>query len=154
MDATGYLEQAFTIVGPDGRPMNSENGWAIKRSSYNDRGNITEQSYFDETGRPVVEKEEGCHIERSNYDKQDRFIGWTCINEKGEPWPAYGRGVTFQSILDEHGRTIAKMSIDADRNPMINDSGVVGERIEHDQFGNQIRRRLFDVYGKPTLSDS
>ena len=50
MDATGYLEQAFTIVGPDGRPMNSENGWAIKRSSYNDKGNITEQSYFDERG--------------------------------------------------------------------------------------------------------
>lgn len=67
-DQWGNMNYVASGDGKGNLIDNPNTGWCIRRSIYNLRGNVVEESYFDSKDRPTDSKDAGCHKLKMNYN--------------------------------------------------------------------------------------
>ncbi|MGR9116339.1 MAG: nSTAND1 domain-containing NTPase [Gammaproteobacteria bacterium] len=75
-----------------------------------------------------------------------RYTDW-----EGNPAPGPNNAFGMAMDYDEQGRMIQKVSLDQQKQPMIDETGKAGVGFKYDNQGNRIEVAFFDATGKPTL---
>lgn len=84
-DQWGNINYVASGDGKGNLIDNPNTGWCIKRSVYNLRGNIIEESYFDSKDKPANSIEAGCHKIKMQYDKAGNCTEVAFFNADGSP---------------------------------------------------------------------
>lgn len=150
-DANGYVTRMANFDNDTLYNCTAENCGDIGVSYFlfknTDQGDLLEFSVHNVTGqmsnlywgwakRVNVVDANGYVVETTMYDQDDEFLG--------------GKGVPVtQSVYDEHGAVIKRISMDKDKN-VINDpnSGVAIMEYKYDETGRRIETLRFDKDGK------
>lgn len=114
---------------------NNEHGDVLSFSVHNTVGQLS-NLYWGWAKRVNVYDENGYTIETAMFDMDDEFIG--------------GKGIPVtQSVYDEHGAVVKRISMDKDKN-IINDpnSGVAITEFKYDETGRRIETLRTDKDGK------
>ena len=119
--------------------MPGKDGYARWTAKYDERGNKTEEAYFDPGGNSV-RSEDGYARMVGNYDKQ--------------------RHLTDAAFFDEHGEKLYRMALSYDDEGRITrrelsgldgKDGFASKRQILDDKGNVVEEAYFDGAGRPTL---
>ncbi len=114
---------------------NNEQGDLLEFSVHNVTGQMS-NLYWGWAKRVNVVDANGYVIETTIYDQDNEFLG--------------GKGIPVtQSVYDEHGAVVKRISMDKDKN-VINDpnSGVAVTEYKYDEAGRRIETLRFDKDGK------
>ncbi len=79
----------------------SDDTWAIERTEYDRRSNVTAESYFDTADKPTT-CDDGYHIKRYVYDEQDRLTEVTYFGTDGKPTRSYN---VYREVYSYEGKT-------------------------------------------------
>ena len=93
----------LTYLGADGKSTRPPTlDYAIKRHTRDERGNVTEERYFDENGAPIM-LADGYHGVRIAYDVRDNPIAYSYVDASGAP------------VMLAQGYQVRRLSYDGDR---------------------------------------
>ena len=87
--------------GPEGEPVLLK-GMASLQRAYDSAGNVTEEAYFDGSGRPVVAECGYARVVRT-YDEGRRLASESYYGPQGEPVPVSG-AVRVEFRYDAEGK--------------------------------------------------
>ncbi len=151
---TRYTYSGKTLIGEsyfdqNGQPMNrTDTFYASKRISYDDKGRINGEQYFDTVGKPTISS--------SGYASYTRELdqnGWV-LREKyygidGQPMLIAAGYAEVVRIYTEDGRIDTESYLDENSRPIMSIAGYSSVRYTYDQ--NRIREEYFDELGEPVL---
>jgi YD repeat-containing protein len=115
---------------------NNEHGDLLSFSVHNTTGRMS-NLYWGWAKRVNEFDANGCLTETAMFDQDDEYLG--------------GKGIPVtQTIYDEHGAPVKRISMDKDRN-VINDpnSGVAVTEYKYDEAGRRVETLVFDKEGNP-----
>lgn len=126
-------------------------GKQIYRFSYDDRGNQTEQTLFDENGR--TSDEYGVWRTEYTYDRhgnliQERYFDINEILTDNENGYAIGK-----AEYDIRGNATYRAYFGSDGKPCLLEEGWSSNRNEYDKYGNMIKAEYFGTDGKHCSGD-
>lgn len=84
-DKWGNINYVASGDGNGNLIENPNTGWCIKRSVYNLRGNVIEESYFDSKDKPTNSIDAGCHKIKMEYNKDGDCTEMAFFNADGSP---------------------------------------------------------------------
>lgn len=84
-DQWGNMNYVASGDGKGNLINNPNSGWCIKRSVFNLRGNVIEESYFDSKDRPTNSKDVGCHKLKMAYNSAGDRTEMAYFNADGTP---------------------------------------------------------------------
>jgi hypothetical protein len=116
---------------------------------YDDRGRISEQSYFGLAGRPAISNI-GYSIERRQYDGRGTIVESSFFDENGQPAhlkSAAKEVITRNTFGWETEHRLYDISSHLVKNPQ---PGRAIARFDYDSSGREISERSFDEHDLPT----
>lgn len=84
-DKYGNINYVASLDGNGNYIYNPMLGAAIKRMTFDLKGNQTEQSYYDENDKPVVSKTDGYHRSTASYDRRGNIVEQAYFDASGQP---------------------------------------------------------------------
>ena len=130
--------------------LSENDGIAIWKNNYDERGNRIGASFYNETGKELV------------LHQIDNYAGWACkYDDNGnqiEYWKfdtdsalttANDNYAGYVSHYDEKGNEIERFFYDTKRNLVENSDGYAGWIAEYDERGNEILDKKIDVNKQP-----
>jgi YD repeat-containing protein len=138
-----------TSYGVDGKPAVNNEGYAISRVRYNDRGDPVEETYFGPDGKPTlnnagVARMAVVHDARGNATEL-RYFG-----KDDQPTISIQKDAAIvRREFDDQGRVIAESFFGPDGKPTYFSDGFARATRKYDEFGNVSEEAYFDADGKP-----
>ncbi len=132
----------------DGKPVLNKYGFAIEKARYDERGNIVEAAFFDETDKPI-RRTEGLAIMKSKYDKWGNQTEQAYFDEADKPIRLKDGYAIVKMEYDERGNQTEQAYFDeADKRIRLKD-GYAIVKLKYDELGNQTEQTYFDETDKP-----
>jgi hypothetical protein len=146
-----HSRQAY-YVGANGSLAHFKNSTAsVVRTTYSDRGEEIEVTYFDRDGEPRTGPDHA-YGRRVGYDKVGRWISITSLDKDGKPIDDTAGNATLRAEYDSAGDRIRTWALDASGQPTMFKSGYSEHHDAFDQYGNSISSAYFDGDGRPALN--
>jgi eukaryotic-like serine/threonine-protein kinase len=116
-----------SYLGNDGHLcLHDADGLAISRRTWNDKGQLLEESYFDVAGRPTRNRKLGFAKITSTYDGIKRSVEHRYFDETDAPTASVMGIYRRIAITDIRGRTIEERFFNANGKPMKTNQGIAG----------------------------
>lgn len=150
-DSHGNLIQVC-YYGVDGKPQEKKgDGYAIGRSTYDDKRRVTSRRYFNVNDEPTLVSNDS-HGEVFEFDEAGNKVMSSLIDIDNKPIPDEN-GIGFsRKSYDASGRVVTEHYFDKDNNPMLHPLGYHGWIERQDSEANVARTVYIDVDGKPTMT--
>ena len=104
----------------------NNDGYAILRKEFDERGRETEKYYYDVDGAPIKYDNDYYGI-RTIYTDQDNKYIYMALNSEGKPLFSSSNGYyAIEKEVDNKGRTIRQRYLDAELQPMVDSDGSYG----------------------------
>jgi serine/threonine-protein kinase len=126
-------------------------GYAKTRVAYDERGLVTQRSYFDTNDNPMLTSE-GVASVRYVLDRSGDVIEFSCFGKRGEPTTHAGGYAKKKHGYDLHRRLTETTLFDASGAPAPGTDGWAIERLSYDDRGLVIRESHFDAAGRPVVT--
>lgn len=144
-----HREIEETFLDQSGHPMESPSDhYAIRRLVYDERGRVTQQSYFHIDGTAAF-FDNMYSIERSSYDDRGNLLNEVLLDQNGQPFNS-GHESRIAITYDTYGRQIERRFFGPDgklfRNPV---SGRAVVRTQYDASGRKILELSLDENERP-----
>lgn len=136
--------------------MCRDTGYAIIRYGYDDRGNITSQTFFDTEDQPVVSTKYHCAgilIEYDDYGNQTdiRYVDGRGVLMNRDN---YGCAWIHKEYDPKTGNLLAEFYYDEEMKPAVRkEYGYASYRKQFDERGNWVETRYYNTEGKLTLRE-
>ena len=135
--------------------MLNASGHAATKQEHDQWGRLTDISYFDVDGSPVVDKSVGAHTVRYKYDDRGNELEEAYFDIQGNPMdkPASPH---YQRIVMEYNdanQVVRETFFDHAGQPATGFSRAYGARFGYDSNGNTSELSFFDKNGKPANND-
>jgi len=140
-------EIEWACFGTSGQPLNCNSGYARETMSYDARGDMTEESYFDAAGNPV--DMDGYARETMGYDERGNVTEESYFDTSGNPVNNDDGYAKVTVGYDERKFVIEKSYFDTLGNPVNTKDGYAMVKMNYDEFGNVILESYFDASGQP-----
>lgn len=132
-------------VNAQGELCNTSEGWAIKKSEYDERGNVLANYWSDAQGklpRYWINS-------RYTYDEHDNLIKVSCVNAEGKPALCQQKYYQAEYTCNDRGQDTEVRYYDLTGNltPINNDNAAIYQW-KYDDRGNCIETATFDAKGK------
>ena len=143
------------FLGIDREPILNSNGYASVIRTFDDRGNIVTEHYYDEQGEPVRTNSfgYGCYKE---YDGRNRNVLLAYLGNDDKPTvTAQGFAIAFRVYYEEEnleGFIKEEYYFDQDHQPAILQNGQSAVRREYDRFGRTAVTTFLDAAGNPIVT--
>ena len=138
----------WTCYGVDGNAALSVQKVAKVTYSYDTRGNLTAEDYFDEGGKPTAFTSCACAGYRLVFDRNGNLVETRYVDANGKPSSGIDRSV---SHYDEKGNPIAVEHFAVDGKLILHRNGFAKITADYDARGNQTRMAYFGVDGMPIV---
>ncbi|HUH02800.1 MAG TPA: protein kinase, partial [Kofleriaceae bacterium] len=145
-DRWGNRVEAVSLDLQD-QPGTNRFGYAIQRTSHDDRGRPIAVDYQDAAGAAVQPR--GGMASRRSYDGRGNLLELGFVNTTGEPAPNV-HGVAFiRNTYDERDQLTSRATFDAQRRPTLDTDGSASIRYAYDERGHRVEIHYFDATGEP-----
>ena len=136
----------------DEKPVDyGDSGWHKATISYNDKGFIEFECFFDQNGLPVLGSGEFAKAEflynDENEVKEVRYFD-TDFKTLKESWENIAI-TTYE--YDKLGNIVEEKNFDRNRKPALTKFGHFSKKIDFDAYGNKIGVSYFDIDNKPVI---
>ena len=139
------IEKSF--CGPDGAPALTEDGYAVIRYAYDERGNQIRTAYYDAEGHLVLNTDKGYAVLLMAYDDHDQVtrVDFLDADEKYLLSREYIDGVRVKNIYYKDGKLDHVYRYDANgaiiEKSWYGPDGALKSTVEYDAEGNVIREQ-------------
>lgn len=141
-----------SYYGTDGRlTAPASIGYAVLNAVYDEAWHLTEKSFFDEKGLPVLNSDGYAKVVYG-YDEHGNNTSVSYYGQKGEPISVGGYAMlTYE--YDDSGRCTGWAYYDEDHSMIVLPSvGYAAIRIRYDDAGHVTEESYYDAQGQPVLS--
>lgn len=125
---------------------NPSEGWSIAKFAYDEKGNITETSYFGEDEEPVL-CNYGYHIKRVTYTASGKEETASFFGKNGEPRNNSEGYQNEKNTYDDKDRPIEWRCFNSNGIPVNCNDGFHKTSIEYDEEGNAKTIKYYDANG-------
>ena len=142
----GDLER-LELTDEDGNRVNCSLGYARKEMKYNEFREITEESWWDAAGNPVLFKPEGVHRTVVEYKRSATGLVLDVRNYDTDGYPTMGKTSGFFRALkkfDASGRLLSMEFFDEKKKPVAAANGIATLTVAYDSRGRFVRARRND----------
>ena len=140
----------MTYLDKDEKPMTGADGYATFKSSYDQRGNKTRETYYGPNGEPVLSKKWADHGWEAEYDEHGNQTVITYLGLDGKPTLLPDGYSTMKSPYDERGKPIRVTFCNINGEPALSkENGYYGWQAEYDEQGNKTVSTCLGKDGKP-----
>jgi YD repeat-containing protein len=130
------------------QPTRTPQGWSHAVHKYDQRGNRTLISYFDEGDKPVKLRHSGYHAAECTHDPYGRVSGCSYYDVDGQTRVLTSRHYArFVNKYDAHGELADQRLYDLQGNPAADEHGVSRTATTRDEHGWTIRRETYGPGG-------
>ena len=136
-----------------GKLVPSRNGsvWATRKLSYDERGFLVQEAYFDNTGAPLG-AEDGAAVVKMKRDDHGHVLEWMYFDGTGKPIKTRSGYALVRTNLDARGRQVEWLYFDGEGRRTRNDEGYAASRSSYDDRGFRVESGFFDENDKPVLT--
>ena len=127
-----------------------EEGSAIQRVKYDERGLAVALSAFDPDGQPSS-KNDGVSIELRKYDRFRNLTEVTYLGVDGQPIGGQDGLAGKREVFDDNDDRISEELLDAASLPLALDGDYAARRMKYDERGLLVEERYLDPHGDPML---
>lgn len=151
---TRYTYNGKTMTGEsyfdkNGQPMNrTDTFFASKRISYDDKGRINGEQYFDTVGKPTISSS-GYASYTSELDQNGRVLRENYYDTDSKPMRIAAGYAGVIRTYTEEGKIENESYYDEGGEPIKSRAGYSAVRYSYDQ--NRIREEYFDEHSKPIM---
>jgi YD repeat-containing protein len=140
--------------GEDGKPVALKLGFARIDIKYDDRGNVTEETFFGARGERVKHGAWGLYLITYKYDALGHDIEDAGFGLRGEPILRTDNGLhRIARHYDDAGNEIEDDLFGIDGKPVLTtDIGSARTVFSYDEHGNETGQRYFGTDNRPILS--
>lgn len=132
---------------PDGNLYVNEYGYAEVRRIFKN-GNITQESYYNDSGSLVNRVDKGFAIIEIEYDENDNKTSEHYYGTDANPIiSSYGCASIKRSF--DNNRLISEEYYDENRNLISLPSGLAAKKLTYDELGNSVRESYYGESGEP-----
>src|SRR5262249_38818935 len=138
-----------TNYNPQGQPIRDEDGYAIARFDYEERGYRTTTAYFDENNHPTLHKA-GYTKVLKKYNEKGQFTEQVYVGLDGAYVLDKEDGFAkVRLTYNERGQVAQRMYYDPDERLAQTIYGYATIRYTYDDLGRETMWTFFDVHGDP-----
>ena len=145
-------ESEILFYGVDGRLTTCDDGYAIVRMKYDNKGNQIEWACFNEQDQPCLNLSSGAHMTRNIFDDNGRVKDERYFGIDQEPCEDKDGNHGFLSKYDNHGKIEEQISLGVNGKPKENEYGYAIKRMKYDDHGNEIESACFNAQNQPCLN--
>jgi hypothetical protein len=148
------LPVRLTCLSPDLNPAPCRKGYVFSSLTYDERGNIASQSYFDASNQ-AVSHGDGYHKATFSWDARDNWTEVRLYDVKGEPAIFAPDGFSgWKATYDDAGNQIGQTYLDRQGNPSPVQAGYAGWKGTCDVGGKLVDQTYLDALGNLTRNKS
>ena len=151
-DAQGN-EVRTAYFGLDNRPVPNRNeGFAIKRTSFDACGRETEKRFLDEHEHPVRSKKGYAHM-RQAYDESNNVNEETYLDESGQPIRSVDGYARVTREFDRHRNIIDERYFDEQGKALLLKGAYAEHKSRYDDHNALVEEAFLGASGEPVLND-
>jgi hypothetical protein len=137
-----------TFIGP----TLIADGYAMVLASYDQRGNVTQQTFYGVNGEPIQSKKDGYYGWEADYDEHNNPTVTTYLDKDEKPMPCADGYAILKSSYDQRGNKTSETYQGPNGEPVLSKkNGYHGWEAGYDEKGNQTVITYLGLDGKPTL---
>lgn len=149
-DASGNVLE-YKILDTEGKLVDTPS-YARKICTYDSIGNMIQETYIDDNGKPYAPPKFGYSGIRLEYNAQGRMTRLFYLDEEGNPMTLPDLHYCyFVTDYDVRGNVSKRSYFNSDDKPIINNEGIAAVEFEYDENGNEKSRQFYDENGKPCV---
>ncbi|MDB5216089.1 MAG: uncharacterized protein JWO86_4016, partial [Myxococcaceae bacterium] len=150
-DRGRYIERrSYDESGKLAARSKLEEGSAIQRVKYDDRGLPVSLSAFEPDGKPSS-KNDGVSIELRKYDRFRNVTEVTYLGIDGQPIGGQDGLAGKREVFDDNDDRVSEELLDSGSLPLALDGDYAARRMKYDERGLLIEERYLDPHGDPML---
>ncbi|MBI5533991.1 MAG: protein kinase [Deltaproteobacteria bacterium] len=125
--------------------------WATRKLQYDDRGQLVQESWFDDAGAPAG-VERGAAAVRTKRDDHGRVIEWIYFDGAGKPVRTRSGYAMIRTNRDPRGRQVDWAYFDGEGKRVTTTDGYAISRAVHDERGLRVESTFHDENDKLVLN--
>ena len=145
------LVEEATYYSSGKRALNMH-GCSYKKIEYDEKGNITEISCFDENDNPCVNIF-GYSVEKLEYDDACRVVKITCFDIAGHPCMTNEGWSSVEHSYDSQGRLLKSSFYGENGKPCMSELGCAVIEYKYDNLNREFENIYYDEFGKMCSRD-
>ena len=145
-NARHVVEERF--YAPDGSIVACEDGYAIVRKDYDDKGNLVGTSYFDTADQPFFVEKLGYASMEMTYDDAGNKTGETYYDARGTVVTLENKNYAgIKYTYDENKNITSEEYFDTEGNPILSADGYHRSAYTWDEDKHRLTERYYDLDG-------
>jgi hypothetical protein len=149
-DERGLPVVSLSLALEGARPNPGRQGPVEKRTRYDKRGDVIEETYFGADGHPALHRD-GYSRVTANLDEHGNTTEWAYFGIDGKPTLITYGFATLRARYDDRGNQTANSFHGLDGKPILHKDGYASFKAGFDERGNMTEMAYFGIDGQPTL---